>query len=346
MQRIRIIIWTTLAITILGACGARYSADRHPEGVVAENSACAGPGSVAVCGLDGYPDRPYEIHVPASYSPDRAGDLWINLHGGGGSMESAALASCPDGDATHPSCIHNLGEAHGFITVYPNGTGSGLLANLRTWNAGGDGVEFYCASGRACRDDVDDIEYIGALLDELDEDYAVERVFVSGLSNGAAMAHRVACELGDRITGIAAIGGANQYSTTAPCEPPGPVAILQIHGTEDPCWRYEGGEDACIDRSGGLRIAIPDSNAGWAQRNGCEPAPSSEVLADLDPGDGVITTRLTWTGCDDGAEVVHLRMEGAGHTWPDGKPAISRERVGATSRDWDTGLIWGFFASL
>jgi polyhydroxybutyrate depolymerase len=65
------------------------------------------------------------------------------------------------------------------------------------------------------------------------------RVYFTGLSNGGAMSHRIACELSDRVTAIAAVGGANQFSTAAPCDPQLPVAVMQIHGTEDPCWTYE-----------------------------------------------------------------------------------------------------------
>jgi polyhydroxybutyrate depolymerase len=337
------LIWAVIALGGLAACATSN------EAIVVgktENPPCAAAGTTATCGLDGYPDRPYRIHVPASYSPGRPADLWVDLHGGGGNIDSASSSSCPDGNLADPACIHNLGDVNGFITVYPSGTGAGLLPDLRTWNAGGDGVEHYCASGRACRDRIDDVGYISALLDELSADYSIDHVFVSGLSNGAAMSHRIACELSDRVTAIAAVGGANQYATSAPCVPSSPVAVLQIHGTADPCWTYTGGEDACVDRSGGLRVGIPDSNAGWADRNGCQADPISEQLPDLDPGDGVTTTQLTWLGCADGAAVVHLRMDGAGHTWPDGTPGVPVRLVGPTTHDWDTSIIWDFFSTV
>jgi poly(3-hydroxybutyrate) depolymerase len=51
---------------------------------------------------------------------------------------------------------------------------------------------------------------LARVLDELGATYPIDsdRVFAVGASNGAIMAYRLACELPDRITGVAAVGGA------------------------------------------------------------------------------------------------------------------------------------------
>ena len=230
--------------------------------------------------------------------------------------------------------------------VYPNGSGFGLLRNLKTWNAGG-GVDGYnCASGESCTRNVDDIAYFDVLLDDLSAWLRVDEgaVFATGLSNGAAMVHRLACEMSERIAGIAAVGGASQFGATAACEPSMPVAILQIHGTEDPCRTYEESDAVCADATGGLKTGVESSTVAWVERLACDTDPIVDELPDL-VDDGTATTRSRWLGCDGGVEVQLLAIDGGGHTWPGGDAYLTERRVGRVTEDWDSRLIWEFFAA-
>lgn len=87
--------------------------------------------------------------------------------------------------------LNQKADEAGFIAVYPNGTGSGFRY---FWN-GGD------CCGSAVQEQVDDVAFIRALLDNLAHKYRVDpsRIVVTGLSNGAIMAYRLASELSDRI---------------------------------------------------------------------------------------------------------------------------------------------------
>ena len=77
-----------------------------------------------------------------------------------------------------------------FIAVYPNSA-----SNL--WDSG-------------TGDTAVDLTFISRLLDQLTSDFRIDqtRIFAAGLSSGAMMAYRLACQLSDRIVAIASVAGA------------------------------------------------------------------------------------------------------------------------------------------
>ncbi|MCP3995630.1 MAG: hypothetical protein GY722_11265 [bacterium] len=307
---------------------------------------CAKSGDWGLCEIPDYDERPYAVFLPSSYDPTRAIPVVVALHGGGGKAEGAVTTTCAEGDHASATCLHNVAEREGFAVVYPNGSGFGLLPNLRTWNAGG-GIDGYnCVSGQACERGVDDIAYFGTLLDHLQGWMNVDTgmIYATGLSNGAAMSHRLACEMSDRFTAIAAVGGTNQFAVEEHCDLTIALSILQIHGTDDPCWTYETSDEACADRSGSLKIGVAESTEGWVDRLGCEAEPAVDELPDV-TADGMTTTRKVWSGCGaDPAEVHLLTINGGGHTWPGGDPYLPERVVGPVTTDWDSALIWEFFS--
>ena len=306
----------------------------------AEATGCDGEpirgGTTAVCEVPGWPDRLAEVHVPEGYTPDGDWPVIVAFHGGGGTRESAAKTTCPDGDLSHPECLHGLGDRVGFLTVYPDGVPAGALGRIRTWNAGGSG-DLDCVAGTACEQMSDDVGYVADLLDLLGAHYSVEpRVTVTGLSNGGAMAHRLGCDLADRVKVVAAVGGANQQPG---CEPSQPVSILQIHGTRDPCWPYEGGELGGCGGGTGRITGAEDTIDGWIETLDCGP-PTASTLPD-GADDGMESLRLDHE-CD-GATVTLIMVDGGGHTWPDGHQYAPERRVGGVTHDFSGNqVIWGF----
>lgn len=323
------------ATTTIG-CGAR---DFLPTGPC--QGAFSGP-AMAECELPGWEGRGYDLVLPHDYDGSTPVPLLLAIHGGGGNKEAAAQTTCSEGRVDDASCLHRHAQDNGYAVVFPNGSGFGLLPELRTWNAGGGGEGWRCASGRACDDDIDDIAYFNDLLDDVEERVAVDtaRVYATGLSNGGAMSHRLACELSDRITAIAAVGGAMQFTTTATCAPARPVPVLHVHGTDDPCWRYEGGEPDCpTGDKGDAHVSVAHTLDEWADILGCDGAHTEETLPDT-AQDGATTTRITWSGC--AAPLQHLRVDGGGHAWPDGHQYLKESIVGPVWRDWGNEVLWGF----
>jgi polyhydroxybutyrate depolymerase len=155
----------------------------------------------------------------------------------------------------------------GWIYVQPDGS----------WNK--DGIRFWSATDACCNfygDPVDDVAYIEGLIDDLSASYSIdpERIYVVGHSNGGFMAHRLACDLSDRITAIVSIAGA-QWFDPHKCNPTSGVAVLEVHGNEDAFVHYNGGAFSYKDEGGDIKYHPPYPSAHqtvghWARLNGCQ----------------------------------------------------------------------------
>jgi polyhydroxybutyrate depolymerase len=300
--------------------------------------------------LAAWPDRSYDLELPASYVCGEPIGVVLIYHGGGGNRQNMRTLTCPGGDAQSPRCFDRIALAAGLAVVFPDGTSAraGRLLvrdGLRTWNAGGGKNGYICVSGGACKSGVDDLAYTNDLLADLRQRIRIDgrRVFASGFSNGAAMVQRLACEAAETFAAIAPVSGENQFALDG-CTPSARVAVLDIHGTLDRCWPYDGGRGGCIES--GLYVSVAETLAGWAARNGCDPSPSSTALpprAGIDDGTSVV--RVTYANCAAGGALEHLRIVGNGHYWPDGHSYARGRLLGGTmSRQLDAGqAIVDFF---
>lgn len=282
-------------------------------------------------------DRTYELRLPRGYA-GRPTPVVVAVHGFTHDAQRMRALTSPDGNPSHPDSLESLADREGFALVYPNGTPLGELPG-RAWNAGG-GLNGYAAVASPCVEKgVDDVAFFRELLADLDGQMAVDdkRVYVAGISNGAAMAHRLAMELSDRIAAVACVAGANQHAAAALVRPAKPVPVLQIHGTRDPIWPYAGGTLPGVGRM----LSVADSVATWAQANGAVGRCVSE-LPDASQ-DGTAVTRESFPGK---ADTVLYRVEGGGHSWPGGHQFAPAEQIGPVCRDFSANeAIWEFFRS-
>lgn len=274
-------------------------------------------GSVSVGGLV----RTYIVHAPSGYTPDRNKPvpLVLVLHGAGGNASSAARISG----------FNAKSAQEGFIVVYPNGTGKFRKDVVLTWNAGN-------CCGYAVDNRVDDVAFIGAVIDKVQKDHAVDpkRIFVTGLSNGAMMAYKVACELSDKVAAIAAVAGAMNVHE---CQPRYPVSLMIFHGTADGHVPYQGGEPKKLFERLRKRTDKPVSYAVsfWVRQNGCLPVAEREEVGRV--------IRETYRGGKDGSEVVVYTIRDEGHTWPGGKKGRYPGADEPTMEISATNLMWEFF---
>jgi len=252
------------------------------------------PGALTVGGLQ----RTYLVHAPAGGAPT---GLVLNLHGSG--MTGGDQAGLTDYNA--------VADQYGFVVAYP------------------DGIDLSWADGRGAsvpdRQGVDDVGFLAALIDRLSAEYAIPRgrVFVTGMSAGAFMANRLACDRADLVAAIAPVAGT--LGSGVPCAPSRPVSVLAIHGTADPVVPYNGG--GMIGRGGASDIvSAPATAARWAALDGC---PGPLVVEPPAPGE---IHRSVAAGCAGGTEVSLVSIDGGGHTWPAGRFALSEAMVGPTSQ--------------
>ena len=150
-----------------------------------------------------------------------------------------------------------------FALILPNGTRNPEGANF--WNATDYCCDFW-GSG------VDDVAYLNDLVVEAGEHIIAEGVYLVGLSNGAFMSYRMACESMPGLRGIVAVGGSTFHDPER-CAGAAPVSVLHIHGTADIVIRYEGGSSNTGDTHyPGAEEAV----RRWAARAGCDLAAAED----------------------------------------------------------------------
>jgi polyhydroxybutyrate depolymerase len=280
------------------------------------------PGRYEIRLRHGNRERMALVHVPKSYAAGHPAPLVMALHGGGG----GAIYQADDANYG----LISKSEQAGFIAVFPNGISDANNGMLATWNAGN-----CCA--RARDENVDDVGFLRAVVADVARrvDIAPQRVYAIGMSNGAMMAYRLACEAGDVFHGIMAVAGTDNTRTCAPRQP---VPVLHIHARNDDMVLFDGGAGQKL-RRGELAadfVAVPDSIARWVKLDRAGPQPK-RVLA------------VAGAYCDryeagrDGAPVQLCVTESGGHSWPGGQKA--RGEAAPSQAIHANDLMWEFFNS-
>jgi polyhydroxybutyrate depolymerase len=283
-----------------------------------------GPGEAVRVITVGELERRYRVYVPASYSPNRPTPVVLAFHGGGGSPASMVRFSG----------LSEKADEAGFIVVYPYGIGREQTRFL-TFNGGN-------CCGLAMQNKVDDVAYVRALLDDLATAANVDadRVFATGMSNGAIVSYYLASKLADRIAAIAPVGAPMGTET---CDPSRPVSVMHFHGTADRAAPYEGGRAQRPDGRPGPTdfYSVDHTISTWVEANGCDPEPEVVELPDT-ADDGMRVVRSNYGPCREGTEVVLVAIEGGGHTWPGQVPVVSY--LGKSTQDISANdMMWEFF---
>jgi polyhydroxybutyrate depolymerase len=178
---------------------------------------------------------------------------------------------------------------------------------------------------------VDDVGYVIALLADLARRTLIDqqRVYATGHSNGGMMAYRLAAEQADRIAAIVPVGGAMKVDRFAPSRA---VPVLHIHSVDDPRALYEGGLGPPFPGTNNRvdHRPVRDALDQWIRVNRC-PAIATEIETRRGrpgaPDAAHTATKLAWSPCASGADVMHWRLTGAGHGWPGGATSGSPESI-------------------
>jgi len=284
--------------------------------------------------VDGLP-RKYYVHVPPSMNSTTPLPVVLVLHGG-----------LRAGDSTMRAFGFNeMADRKHFLAVYPNGQPKPHSVHPKTnlfWNPDDKGFP----------STADDVKFISSVLDDLSKVAAVnpKRIYSTGLSHGAMMSYRLACDLSHRIAAIAPVAGSQER---IPCNPRRPVPVLDFHGTEDGFVPVEGGGPFDFN-SADYTIST------WLKLNGC-PTNALETELPDKVDDGTHVTLKTYGPCNAGTEVVSYIIHHGGHTWPGlpiEYPDIFGERIlnpvsfkaqratlGNVTMDINANdLIWEFFS--
>jgi polyhydroxybutyrate depolymerase len=265
--------------------------------------------------------RNYLVHLPHGYEASRPLPLVLALHGGGGS-------------AAHMSRDRLYGlltksDQSGFIVAFPNGSSRFPGGKLATWNAG-------LCCGYARDRNVEDVEFLKAVVADVKKRYAVDnkRVYAIGMSNGAMMAYRLACEAPEVFSAIMAVAGTDNMAN---CRPSSPVSVLHVHALNDDHVLFNGGAGpSAVSR----RLitdfrSVPETIKRWAENNQCmgKPVRSLEV-------NGAYCE--DYSDCAGDSRVRLCVTEHGAHSWPRGsKPQGDESPSRAISAN---DVMWDFFS--
>jgi len=259
----------------------------------------AAPGNSVESITSGGQARQFRLHVPPQYRAGLPMPLVLNLHGYNSNGEQQEQVSQMSVKA----------DAAGFIAVHPEG-----LGDPQSWKFANK------------TEGASDVGFIRDLIKHLASQLSInaKRIYVTGISNGAQMSYRLACDLGDTLAAFAPVAGG--YPPFKDCEPPRPVPVVAFHGTADNLMPYEGAPP--------VFLPVREWAASWAARNGCN------ATAKVTFKKGEVTGE-TWSGCRDNADVVLYTITGKGHSWPG---STMPERI--TTQDViATDVMWEFFVT-
>ena len=275
--------------------------------------------------------RLYTYYIPSTYQEGDKLPLMITLHGRAFNAEQQLADSQFD----------KMAEEEGFILIAPNCVTidndgntasegytfrdlSGVSANNIRWNAM---YSFYDIHG------VDDVAYISELIDYFAQHFGIDtdRVYLSGMSNGALMSMRLATELTDKIAGIGAVAGTISYQFMENGVS-GPMKIVMINGDEDPTVNIDGAPN--------YSPSIWEAAEWFNEQFGITGDPVITELPQTVEDDPTQVVKYEWPE-KDGSQVVIYLVKGGGHTWPGGTQYFPEARIGKLSRHYSASeLIW------
>ena len=237
-------------------------------------------------------ERTYLVHAPPGYSGDKPVPLVVALHYYPGSGEALRDMIGMDAKA----------DENGFLVAYPDGIGGGFNALV-------------------CCGTEDDIAFLEALTQRLIANWRVDpdRVYATGISNGADMSFRAAVEATGVFAAIGAVSGGfgGALAERAGFKPKKPVSVLTIIGGLDQY--YE---------------TFQDGLTKWRDRLECAPVKT--------PPSGTKTVKRSSARCADGSDLEVYVVTDMVHAWPGaqhGRLAAPDAPIVATD------IVWDFFAA-
>ena len=183
--------------------------------------------------------------------------------------------------------LRDNAQRHGYLVVAADGVAD-------SWN-GGRGPYGSCC-GEAVRRGIDDVAFLKEVVARVSAAYPVDRsrVYVTGWSNGCAMAQRLVAEAGDVFAAAACTGG---YLLTMHQAIARPVSVTEIHARDDDVIQYREQAGATGARENAAR---------WAALDRCAAAPTHARI-------GAGSDVATFAGCGGGATVRLVTLERSGH---------------------------------
>lgn len=173
--------------------------------------------------------RDYKIYVPTNLQSNAK--VVVLLHGLGGTMN--------DFDLTNWTA---MADTANIILISPQGLPfSSPVGTIAGCFNSGMVAHAPIIGALPVNGNVDDVGFIRNLIDEVKNDYSVDktRVYVTGFSNGGFMTQRLACEAADVLAAVASVSGTRSDELTS-CVMGTKLPMAHFHGTADTVVYWNG----------------------------------------------------------------------------------------------------------
>jgi polyhydroxybutyrate depolymerase len=202
-----------------------------------------------------------------------------------------AVMSGGDGDADDYLKLAATANRQGIAVLYPTGRAGSMWQISKAFGSS-------------------DVQVVTEMLDRVEASgcFDPSRISITGVSNGAGFAVRMACQLPTRFAAVVAVSAG--YRALDPC-PGVRASFLAIHGSADQIVPFHG-------RPPDYKGDVLRYTTHWARRDGCATTPSSHH-----PRHAV--TRFVYPHCGPGLNVQVLRLEGTDHGWPGATPPFPHQ---------------------
>jgi poly(hydroxyalkanoate) depolymerase family esterase len=308
--------------------GAAPATDRTAEGTMAPRGSFKSHEFRNPAG-----SRAYKVYVPVDAAPGPRMML-VMLHGCTQSADDFAAGTR----------MNRLADAHGFVVVYPEQAAQANPQKCWNWFKPEDQ-----------RRDAGEPSLIAGIVREVASTHDVDghRIFVAGLSAGAAMAVVLGATYPDLFAGVGAhsglpFGSAQDIPSAlsamkggrgrSPASKGWPATARTVHPV--PVIVFHGDRDHTVQSSNGARIV---EQALRAYRERSAGHDMSVITQEGVSAGGRRFTRTVHADATGQARVEHWTVQGAGHAWSGGD--ASGSFTDGTGPDASAAML-GFFMSL
>jgi len=230
-------------------------------------------GPEAPCEIEG---GSYHLNLPKGDGPHPVLIWYHGFRGNGGSIHSSAG-------------LQKDFLEQGYALLAPNGV-----------RRGEDGPRFFAGRDGAPRDD---IAFTYAALEAASKRASLDmsKVFAGGFSAGGSMAWLLACETGERLSGMVSVAGALRRPNKTDCAGLKSLPIMQVHGFADKQVPFEGRQIRDWHQ-GSVWVSLDRAR----EANSCRSNPDRKSFS----------SRI-WDKSCSGAPI-HLHVHNGGHGLPKG----------------------------
>ena len=166
-------------------------------------------------------------------------------------------------------------DRNNFVLLIPHGILGAIKDSQEKklyWHATAE-----CCGLEKPNDDAYLAELVKQTISDPELEIDSQRVYIFGYSNGAFMAHTLACNHADLFRGIIAYAGSS-HGDASLCKPAKGVNVLHVHGTKDKVIRFDNPSQKPADDDSLWFPPPADVVARWAAHNGCSADKTSERL--------------------------------------------------------------------